>query len=41
MTPVGPLRADWARRLHEEESDYLAGREPTMTRWHISLGFFY
>jgi outer membrane protein insertion porin family len=38
-TPVGPMRLDYARRLHLDESDLLAGRRPERDLLHFAIGF--
>ena len=37
-TPIGPLRLDYGRRLHTDEVDLLAPREPQTGGWHFSIG---
>lgn len=37
-TPIGPLRFDYGRRLHVDEVDVVAGREPDRGSWHFSIG---
>ncbi len=38
-TPVGPVRFDYARRLHEDESDVVAGRAAERGLFHFAIGF--
>lgn len=38
-TPVGPVRFDYARRLHADESDLLAGRPAETGLFHFAIGF--
>lgn len=37
-TPIGPVRFDYGYRLHEDESDFLAGRDVPRGRWHFAIG---
>jgi outer membrane protein insertion porin family len=38
-TPVGPVRFDYARRLHVDETDLLNGRTPERGLFHFAIGF--
>ncbi len=41
ITPVGPLRFDYARRFFADESDLLAGRELERQGFHFAIGFMF
>jgi outer membrane protein assembly complex protein YaeT len=38
-TPVGPVRFDYARRVHLDESDLVAGRRAERGLFHFAIGF--
>jgi outer membrane protein assembly complex protein YaeT len=38
QSPVGPIRLDVGRRLHDDENDLLAGRAQERYAWHFSFG---
>jgi len=41
VTPVGPLRFDYARRFFADESDLLAGRTLERSGFHFAIGFMF
>ncbi len=41
VTPIGPLRLDYAHRLAADESDLLAGRALERDAFHFAIGFMF
>ncbi len=37
-SPIGPIRFDVGRRLHEDENDFIAGRKQQHYGWHLGFG---
>jgi outer membrane protein assembly complex protein YaeT len=37
-SPIGPIRLDVGRRLHEDEGDFIAQREQQHVMWHLGFG---